>query len=206
MADRMRVTSFIGSTEKLKRRRVSSAPCPGGDSGNVYNSVDVGPGEPADPFPQLNGDYTPQVATSPEHLRHSARRPVAGSPLPRCPGHPVRGGKYGATRSLLPLVVRSCLRAPIRNTGALSSEGYSGLPGGSWLLSNSDRDEFEDSLPAEVAEVVRRAARFPPRHQGVAGDVAHAHPAQALVQQCGLAAGDGVQNQQRLAAFTRRSF
>lgn len=61
-------------------------------------------------------------------------------------------------------------------------------------------------LTAEVAEVHRRVAEPALRHQGMAGDHTHTLPAQALVQARGRAAGDGVEHQQRLAAFARRGF
>src|SRR5687767_12560263 len=62
------------------------------------------------------------------------------------------------------------------------------------------------SLPAQVAVIVSRAARLAVRHEAVAGDVADALPAEALVQAGGVAAGDGVEDQQGLAAVQRRRF
>src|SRR5687768_13726417 len=58
----------------------------------------------------------------------------------------------------------------------------------------------------QVAVVVRRAAWLAVGHEGVARDVADAHPADALVQARGVAAGDGVEHQQRLAAVQCRRF
>src|SRR5579859_4132540 len=55
----------------------------------------------------------------------------------------------------------------------------------------------------EFAVVHRRGAEPASRHQGIAGDVTHAHPAEALVKARGISAGDGVENQERLATFPR---
>ena len=44
------------------------------------------------------------------------------------------------------------------------------------------------------------ATRLPSRHQCIPGDVPHAHPPHQFVQPGGVTAGDGVQDQQGLAA------
>ena len=64
----------------------------------------------------------------------------------------------------------------------------------------------EDELPAEVSIVHRRVAEPAARQQGIAGDHAHTLPAQAPVQAFGFASGDGIEHQQRLAAFASRGF
>jgi DNA-binding IclR family transcriptional regulator len=61
-------------------------------------------------------------------------------------------------------------------------------------------------LVTEFAIVDGRAAEPAVRKQGVAGNVPDAHPPHALVQAGGVAAGDGVEHEQRLAAVARSGF
>jgi hypothetical protein len=64
----------------------------------------------------------------------------------------------------------------------------------------------ERRVTVQVAVEHRRAAERTVRHQRIAGDITHAHPAQARVQARGVAVGDGVEHQQGLAALARRRF
>src|SRR6266536_4938509 len=59
-------------------------------------------------------------------------------------------------------------------------------------------------LPAEFAVKDCRAARAALRHQRIARYRPHAHPTQALVQPCGVAAGDGVEHEQSFSTIPRR--
>src|SRR6185295_5134642 len=88
--------------------------------------------------------------------------------------------------------------------------GSSGLPGNggpegphyTWVKNSA----AAFALRPELAVEHRRRAEASLRHQGVAGDHTHTRPAQSLVKAFGVAAGDGVEHQQRLAAVARRGF
>src|SRR2546429_6086341 len=58
----------------------------------------------------------------------------------------------------------------------------------------------------EIAIEVSGAAKLAIGHEGVVGDVTDANPAEILIKACGVAVGDGVEDQERLAAFAGGGF
>src|SRR5262245_8052163 len=96
MADRMRVTSLIGGTERLDHPREVFPPRSRGgirDLRPACASNLLGPPGPFPP-PESADDYTTRLATGPRFLRHPARhRAVARPALQRrwaAPHPPVR--------------------------------------------------------------------------------------------------------------------
>ncbi|KAJ3058714.1 hypothetical protein HK102_010348, partial [Quaeritorhiza haematococci] len=93
---------------------------------------------------------------------------------------------------------RSSLRSSREHTLARGTSGIRGQHG--YAPDDPPVTGLDRGSVSQVTVIVGRAARRAVGHQGEAGDVADSDPTQAFVEPGGVAVGDGVEDQKRLAA------
>src|SRR5436190_9383832 len=82
------------------------------------------------------------------------------------------------------------------------------LPGNSyfWHTTLLWHQSWNSCGPSQVPVIEGGAAEPAPWHQGIAGNISHAGPAEAFVRTGSVATGNRVEHQQRLSAFERCGF